>query len=775
MIFDELSKKRNNRENYDLKQISLEKLKLLFQVLPMSIFSNLIMAFVLVISLWNKVPAKNIIYWIIAIIAVSLSRIVILIMYKIYNFTKSDFNNYRIFYIIFYIQIILSASIWGITGFIFFSYIDNSYRLLTLLLLSGIIIGGTSSLVSDFRLLQTFLLLIFIPITIKLFQFQMIYFSLIGSMIILYYILVTYFAIQLHKVVYGNLIYTQKHRRILEKLKISENKFRMIFESAPIGIFYYNKDYRVYECNEKSYDIMDTKGKLLNFNFEDIKDTRVLDALEAPIKGKTGYYEGEYITTINQKKIWINLTCSPIFDKKNNITGAIGIVQDITDKQLIEEKVRHLAFHDNLTGLPNRILLRDRVEQALTQTNRSNLYGAIFFLDLDNFKNINDTLGHHIGDMILKEIAIRIKTIIRKEDTVARIGGDEFVIVLPKLNTIADTSAIAARKVADKIHKVLNEPFKLFSNSIYSSTSIGIVIFSHEDNNIDDILKYADTAMYEAKKEGRSSTHLYDEKMNTVLNIRLELENNLRNALKNNELHPFFQPIVDASNNYIIGAETLLRWIHPEFGTVSPVDFIPLAEDTNLIIPIGEWLIEQVCININKWNDEFDNPLQYVSINISVNQLRQEDFSEKVSRILHKQNIPPAMIVLEITENVLIGNFDRIANTISTLRKMGIRFALDDFGTGYSSLTYLKKLDIDIIKIDKEFVQDIIANRNDAALIEAILSIADNFNMRVIAEGVEDIGQIELLKTIGCKYFQGYYYSRPVPDKEFDLLLLSFM
>ena len=579
---------------------------------------------------------------------------------------------------------------------------------------------------------------------------------------------------RMHKMVFENIVFEERHNKTMDELVMSETKFRTIFEHAPVGIFYYNKEFVIYDCNEEFCNILEApREKLINVNMNNLQDKRILKAIGESFEKGAGYYEGEYLTTVSQNKIWIILNCSPLYNEDNNITGSVGIVQDRTEMQLIEEKVRHLAYHDNLTGLPNRLLLKDRIDQALSQSKRHDYYGAILFLDLDNFKAINDSLGHHIGDKILKESSERIKGILRIEDTVSRIGGDEFVVVLPKLHDNMDATIISANLVSDKIHKILSNPFNLIEKTLYTSTSIGIVLFSKADRNIDDLLKNADTAMYEAKKDGRGCTHFYNEEMNATMEKRLSLENNLRIAIEKKQLSPYFQPIYDVSNNTIVGAETLLRWQHPELGTVSPIDFIPLAEETNLIIPIGEWLINEVCRYISKWDREFTNTIQYISINISVNQLQQDNFASIIFNSLQIHNIPPDKIVLEITENVLIGNFEKISETISVLRQKGVRFALDDFGTGYSSLTYLKKLELDIIKIDRAFIQDIINDKNDSALVEAILSIASNFNMKVVAEGVEEIDQIEHLSRMGCSFFQGYYYSRPLPVEDFEKYLID--
>ena len=308
---------------------------------------------------------------------------------------------------------------------------------------------------------------------------------------------------------------------------------------------------------------------------------------------------------------------------------------------------------------------------------------------------------------------------------------------------------------------------------LFTSTSIGVTLFSWKDTSVENLLKDADIAMYEAKKRGKSCTNFFNKEMNERITKRVELENNLRIAIKDKQLRTYFQPIYQCSNDseIMVGAETLLRWEHPELGIISPEEFIPLAEETNLIVPIGEWIIEEVCRSISRWRKKYTRLPNYISINVSVNQLRDDNFVSVLLKHTSSYGVKPSTILLEVTESLLISNFNFIADKINALRNSGFRFALDDFGTGYSSLTYLKKLELDVIKIDRSFVKDIYNNNNDIVLVEAIISIAKNFNMKIVTEGIEDMTQLTILKKLGCKYFQGYYFSKPLPDTDFKILL----
>lgn len=755
----------SQKEEISFKQ---ENLKHLYNLLPFSVFAYLLASFLISVFLWNEQSSKNLTLWLSITIIISIIRFFTIDLYK--SSRKSD---YRLYYRLFFIELIISTLPWGFAGFFIFSanYAENILIIATLL---GLALGGVTSLSSNRKMLNSFLILLITPNLIRLFTLGTEEYQITGYLLMIFLVLIIIVGGRIHNIIIENLHFKERHKKAIEELTLSENRFRSIFEHAPVGIFYYDNNLLINEFNEELTQILDAPGEQIhNFNLKLINNDKVFQAVTAALSEGTGVYEGEYISIISGRKIWINLVCSPLFDDEKNISGAVAIVQDRTEMRLIEEQVRHLAYHDGLTGLPNRLLLKDRIGQALSASERHKHFGAILFLDLDNFKTINDTLGHHIGDLILKETAERIGNILRIEDTVARIGGDEFVIILPRLHMESENTIIAASLVSDKIHKVLSEPYNHMDNTLYTSTSIGITLFSGKTEDIDILLKNADTAMYEAKKSGRSCTHFFKEEMNLSIKKRLTIENYLRNAIDNKELIPYFQPIYDIKQKRIIGAETLLRWNHPLLGMVSPVDFIPLAEETNLIIPIGEWLMEEVCRFIAKWNRDFFHPLNYISLNISVKQLQQMNFTDKVVQIMGKYNIPPKSLVFEITENVLIGDFNTIAETVSDLRKKGIPFALDDFGTGYSSLTYLKKLELDIIKIDRSFIIDIIKDQNDSTLVEAILTIAENFEMKVVAEGVEDIEQIDHMTRMGCRFFQGYYYSRPMPAHEFEKLISS--
>jgi diguanylate cyclase (GGDEF)-like protein len=398
------------------------------------------------------------------------------------------------------------------------------------------------------------------------------------------------------------------------------------------------------------------------------------------------------------------------------------------------------------------------------------------FLDLDHFKSVNDSLGHYVGDLLLIETATRLTRICREVDTVARLGGDEFVILLNELGEDPHSAATKAESVAEKIHEAFATSFDIGQlEPIITSSSIGIALVTSDTQNADDLLKFADTAMYQAKKEGRNTTRFYQEQMDQWIKKRLFLENALRHAIKNGELELYYQPVIEISMNRIIGAEALLRWNHPELGLVMPDEMIDIAEESGLIVPIGEWVLREACRQFVRWRaDNISHAsIDRIAVNVSAVQFRQNDFVDKVIRIVAESGIVPSMLELELTESTVIEKIDTVIDKMNRLRQAGINISMDDFGTGYSSLAYIKRLPFTTLKIDRSFVRDIMSDADDAALVETILSMASIFKFNVIAEGVETLDQFKFLENHGCQYYQGYLCSKPVQAHRFEEMLIQ--
>lgn len=458
--------------------------------------------------------------------------------------------------------------------------------------------------------------------------------------------------------------------------------------------------------------------------------------------------------------------------KNGVVHGAVATFLDITERKLGEQQVYQLAFFDPLTGLPNRRLLQDRVRQAFSVSDRNARYGALMFIDLDNFKTLNDSKGHDVGDLLLIEVAKRLQDCVRDGDSVARLGGDEFVVVLEMLSSNVNEAVTQAELVGEKIQAALNRPYQLNQYAHHCTPSIGIVLFRGHQESIDNVLKYADTAMYQAKSAGRNAIRFYDPQMQAALEARIELESELRTAIRMQQFRLYYQIQVD-SKRRAIGAEVLLRWEHPERGLVSPLEFVPLAEETGLIVPIGLWVLQVACAQLKSWqNDELTRDL-VLAVNVSARQFRQADFVEQVKLVLEESGIQSSRLKLELTESIVLENTEEAISRMREIKQLGVTFSLDDFGTGYSSLQYLKRLPLDQIKIDQSFVRDITTDPNDAAIVQTVIAMTEAMGLNVIAEGVESEAQLQFLELRGCHAFQGYLFSKPIPVTEFEALLSS--
>jgi diguanylate cyclase (GGDEF)-like protein/PAS domain S-box-containing protein len=450
--------------------------------------------------------------------------------------------------------------------------------------------------------------------------------------------------------------------------------------------------------------------------------------------------------------------------------ATFNFITDITERKQAEDEIHLLAFFDPLTHLPNRRLLMDRLNSVLATSERSQLYGAVLFLDMDRFKTLNDTLGHDFGDLLLIEVAKRTQTCVRAVDTTARLGGDEFVVVLEEIDKNPEEAAYKIAFIAEKIRISLSSPYQLNQHIQHSSPSIGVCLFRGHEDSADTLLKHADMAMYQVKESGRNAVRFFDPAMQLEVETHAALETDLRTALSNRQLQLHYQIQVNAEH-IPIGAEALLRWEHPERGMIPPSVFIPIAEESSLILDIGNWVMETAIIQLGLWAKREDAKNLTLAVNVSANQFKQDDFVEQISSLLHTHHVGASRLKLELTESVVLSDLNDVVIKMQALKAIGVCLSLDDFGTGYSSLSYLKRLPLDQIKIDQSFVRDIATDANDAVMVQTIIDLARNFRLNVIAEGVETEAQRLFLAKHGCLAYQGYLFGKPGPIESFEAAL----
>ena len=489
--------------------------------------------------------------------------------------------------------------------------------------------------------------------------------------------------------------------------------------------------------------------------------------------GFTDSWQGE---VWNQRKngeqypAWLTITA--VRSSDNAVSHYVATLTDITQRKAAEKEIENLAFYDSLTHLPNRRLLMDRLKQSLVSSSRTGLHGALMLLDLDKFKTINDTLGHNVGDLLLHQVGQRLVQCVREADTVARLGGDEFVVLLENLSSDIGAAAAQTEIVSMKILSALAQPYNLAGAACHNTSSIGITLFSNPECALEELLKQADIALYQAKESGRNTLCFFDTAMHVAIMRSAELEFSLREALAQQQFLLHFQVQTD-QNRQAIGAEVLLRWQHPQRGLVSPAEFIPLLEETGLIVPVGLWVLETACRQLAHWASQPDRQHLSLAVNVSPRQFHQDGFAAEVLEVLQRTGANPHQLKLELTESLLVEDVKGVIAKMTLLKNQGVRFSLDDFGTGYSSLAYLKQLPLYQLKIDQSFVRDVLVDSNDATIARTVIALGQSMGLNVIAEGVETEGQHAFLRAHGCNAFQGYLFSRPLPLEGFEALLSS--
>jgi diguanylate cyclase (GGDEF)-like protein/PAS domain S-box-containing protein len=539
-----------------------------------------------------------------------------------------------------------------------------------------------------------------------------------------------------------------------------------IIDNAGEGIVVYDRELRYVLWNTFMTELTglaaaDVLGRPAAEAFPNLGEQQIEELLRRALAGESvASPDVHYVVPATSRQGWISGVYRPYVDDDGTVLGVVGVIRDITDRKAAEQQIEYQAYHDALTGLANRRLFQEHLSLALALAQRRSKQVAVLFLDLDHFKVVNDSLGHSVGDALLQETARRLKTAVREGDTVARVGGDEFTIVLQDLSRVQD-AAIVAQKVLQSIA----EPMEIQGKRLFATASIGITISPQDGLDAETLLRNADTAMYRAKAEGRNTYQMSTQELSRSTQERMTVESGLHLAMEAGQFALLYQPQIDVETTEIVGMEALLRWNHPERGVILPDEFIGIAEDRGLILPIGDWVLRQACLDVRRFHQRGLTNFR-VAVNLSARQFRDTTLTAAVESALRDAHIAPETLELEITETVAMENVELTMSTLAHFRSLGVTIAIDDFGTGHSSLSYLKRFPIDALKVDRAFVTDLPDSFEDAAIVSSVIQLANGLGLRVVAEGVEKAAQLEFLKDAGCREVQGYYFSYPVPVED---------
>ncbi len=751
-----------------------EKLKFLYGSVPVILIIHLVSVVFFALVMWQYVDNFSLGVW----VGVSL----IVLLFRLYHYllyaNSSDEERRQeqdIWLHRYYTYILIGGALWGSTALLLFPEQDLFYQMVVVLFILGITSTALGIISASWYLVIAYVLLSFAPLIIRLAWMHNPLYQTIAYIVSALGILMIFTAKHFGGIIEASIKNKQALRKAKLDLTLVKEQFSLLLDNAPIGIFYYDAKLHVTDLNKRMARILNLRDKneMVGFDLHRISDKRIFPALTAVLEEEEGRYEGPFFSTLRDRSLYIELLTIPMIDEQKQSIGGICFFKDLTNEMEAKETIRQNAFYDPLTKLPNRTLFTDRLSLAIEQSRRHRFNGAVLFLDLDHFKQVNDNLGHHVGDQLLYKVSQRLLERVRAEDTVARIGGDEFLILLNTLPSDPEEAERIAMEIAEELTGTVRNEYSVEGHLITVSVSIGVYVFSgSRENDPAAIIKHADIAMYHAKRTGRNHAVLYHKEFENSQQEILQMEKELRKALENDEFVLYFQPKVSIKSERIEEVEALIRWRHPEKGLILPDDFIPFAEETGLILKIGQWVFEESVRQIKKWQDDgTTRQIHSVAINVSPSQFKQPRFVEEIKNTVRRCNIPPSMIELELTENIMLDNTDGAIDKIRELESFGIKIALDDFGTGYSSLSYLKYLPVSIIKIDRSFITDLKHNQNSLMIVKTIISIAKSLNLTVVAEGVESQEELKMLEELECDFYQGFFCEKAVPADEIRQLL----
>jgi diguanylate cyclase (GGDEF)-like protein len=776
---------KNNAMEEDLEQaidntsisfeerLSYDKMVFYYISLPIMLIGNLLGALLLCAIQIESVDLYSIGIWLLVSFIMFLYR-----FYHYYQFRRESeankLKNANIWLDKYYTNTLLGGVVWGSSAFLLFPESGLLHQMTLIFFLFAIGFSAMGILASKTDLLLTYALVTYAPIILRLFFMEDELYNMI-AFIILALMLIMILTANYYGKVINNALNNRQHFMTIkhshEKLK---ERFFSLFERAPVGIYYYNPSLELQDVNMHFMDMNKEQNKeaLLDTSLHHLSNSQVIKAHQEVFEGRTGNYRGPFEVLNSKQNLYVNLSTVPMLDTEGNVAGGITIIDDITNEVTAKEEVLRNAYYDMLTNIPNRTLFLDKLKAYLSNSKDNSAYAALVFLDIDHFKKVNETYGHEMGDHLLKQVVQRIDESINHQDIFARITGNKFAILIPALDIDKGLSKEMASNYIGTIHEKFVPPFLISGDEQHLNFTTGVVLFNDNSVSAYDLLKRSETAMYEAKKDTRGINKFYESSMSRETQETLMVENDIHKAIRNDELIVYYQPQMDIKENKIIGAEALVRWDHPEKGFISPGLFIPIAEESGIIIKLEEWIIEKTLSEIKELTKRLGHfPLDHIAINISTVHFLQPHFVEKLMLQLYKYGVKPEWIELEITESGIMRNIDDAAKKINELKGFGFTFAIDDFGTGYSSLSYLKQLPVNLVKIDQSFISNMHDNKGDATIVEAVAAIAEKFNFKVLAEGVEDEETLELLKQFNCDIYQGYYGHRPMPIDQFKQLL----
>jgi len=741
-------------------RLEYDKLSFYYISLPIMLIGNMMGALLLSAMQLNVVDMYSISIWLLISF--------VMFIYGLYQYSQfrkeseeNKLRDVRLWFDKYYTHILVNGIIWGSSAFLMFPEANILNQMIVLFFLFAVSFASMGILAAKKDLLLTYVLVTYVPIMARLFFMEdKLYLTIayaILSLILIMILIANYYG----KAINNALLNRQQFATIKQTHEKLKERFFSLFERAPVGIYYYNKDLELEDANTH-FLRMNRTDSIIGLNLANYDNEQIINMHKSVFDSIPGDYRGP-LKSFNNDNLFVKLSTVPMINAEGEIGGGIAIVNDITKEITTKEKMIRNVYYDMLTNIPNRTLLVDKLKDFIKDGRDGKEYAALLFIDIDNFKKVNETFGHDAGDALLKQVAQRIEDTIGSKDMFARVSSNKFVILIRTLDMERDISENSVVEYITNINSYFVQPLNVAGEEYHLSFTIGITMFNSSESSAFDILKKSETAMNTAKKNGKGSYQFYESSMSDLTREQLMLENNIHKAIKNNEFTMCYQPQFNIETNKIFGAEALIRWKHPTEGYISPAKFIPVAEESGIIIKLEEWIFDKVISDIKLLSEkEGGFGLEHIAINVSAVHFLQPNFIETLMLLIEKYQVKPEWIELEITEGSIMPSIDDAIEKIKELKEFGFSFSIDDFGTGYSSLSYLKKLPVDTIKIDQSFILNMHQDKGDAMIVESIVAIGQKFNLKILAEGVENVSALNYLKIIRCDSFQGNYGHMPM-------------